>query len=127
MRALSDVKAAGVVLEQLTDLPTPVGQPGIQASTDFMRQVRRTWRCTFGGRAAPGASYRLAVVAAPTTAEDSYAVSVTSPTGKVVCEVVWLKQGDFVVRLDIGGDLKTGDAAQRYSDLAITALKRALA
>ena len=116
-----------MVLEQLTDLPTPVGQPGIQASTDFMRQVRRTWRCTFGGRAAPGASYRLAVVAAPTTAEDSYAVSVTSPTGKVVCEVVWLKQGDFVVRLDIGGDLKTGDAAQRYSDLAITALKRALA
>ena len=127
--AVSNGQGTGVLIEQMTDLPTPVGQPGNQASNDFMRQVRGTWRCSFAGtRPPPGTAYKMSMVVAPSIAEASaLAFRVASPSGKLVCDVVWLQQGDFVVRLDICGALQSRDAAQRYSVLAITALKRALA
>ena len=124
-RAFSDRAATGVLLEQLTDLPTRVGDPANEASMTYMRQVRRTWDSRLA-RTGSHEKVQLSNPGSPSSAEDSYAVEVRSPGG-AVCEVVWLKQGDFVIRLDIGGALQRPGAAQRYSDLAITALKRALA
>ena len=124
MRSFTNRDGHGSLIEQLTELPTPSGQAGNAAATSSITAVRSTWRSTAAGRVAP---YTIAMLAPPVVAEDAYTVSVRSTHGAVPCQVVWLRQGDFLLRLDIGGELQSRGAAQHYSELAIASLKRALA